>query len=809
MSDLWSDLRFTLRVLEKTPGFVAVAVLTLALGIGANSTIFSWVNATLLNPIPGLAHASQVVAVERNRSSSLSYLDFKDLHERSKSFSGMTAFSLGPLSLTGKENPERVWGMLVSSNYFPVLGVQPMLGRGFLPSEDSAAGGAPVAVISYRLWQRRFAGDRSIVGRTIHINTHPFTIIGVTPPVFQGSTTGLRAELWIPATMVAAVVPEGEEFLRLRGNTWLQVLGRLRPGVSREEAQAELNTLFGQLARQYPDSHGGENRISLFPLWRAPNGANAFFSKMLPILMALAGVVLLLACANLANLLLARGVSRQRELAIRLSLGAGRRRLVRQFLLESLLLSLAGGVVAILLTLWASRHFMSFAPVSNLPIWLSVSVDGRVLLATLVLSMMTTLLFGMLPALRATGIRPMSVLKEEAGSVAGGRRQGLLSSGLAVAQIALSLLLLVCAGLFIRSFRATQQFDPGFVPQGVLVESYDLFPSGYTAAQGIAFDRQVLERVRGLAGVRGASLADWVPLGFGGSSISFSPEGYVPRPHEAIVAGYTHISPGYFSTMRIPLVRGRDFTAGDSADSTPVAIVNQAIAERYWPGQDAVGKRLKVEGKWTTIVGVARTTDYYDLNEPPEAFLYLPLFQSYSPGVVLHVRTTGNPLAAAGAVEQTIHRLNAELPVFDVSTLEARIGARLFTLHMAGTFVGVFGALALVLAAVGLYGIIAYGARQRTHEIGIRMALGAHPADVRGMVLRRGARLALLGVGIGLVTTLGATRLFRSILFGVGAADPLTFLVVTVLLIAVALAASYMPARRAARVDPIVALRHE
>jgi predicted permease len=806
MGDLWHDLRYTLRILGKTPGFVAIAVLTLALGIGANSTIFTWVNATLLNPIPGLAHTSQVVAVTLNRNGPFSYPDFKDVRDGTKSFSGMTAFALLPVSLTGKEKPERVWGMLVTANYFPMLGVRPTLGRGFLPSEERAANAAPVVVISYRLWQRRFGGDRAILGRTIHINTHPFTIVGVTPPVFQGSTSGLRAEMWLPVTMEPELAKE--DLLAGRGTQWLQPLGRLRPDVPRERAQAELTTLYGQIVRQYPDSHRGENRIRLYPLWRAPNGANAFFSQLLPILMALAGVVLLLACANLANLLLARGVARQREMAIRLSLGAGRGPLMRQVLMESLILSLAGGVAAMVVTLWSSRQFMHFAPVSNLPIWISVNVDGRVLFATLAISVVTAALFGILPALRAAAIQPVSVLKEEAGSVAGGGRKARLSSALAVAQIALSLVLLVSAGLFIRSFRATQHFNPGFDARDVLLESYDLSPNGYTSADGIAFDRQVLEKVRALYGVRAASLADWVPLGFSRRFVSFTPEGYVAGPHEAVNAGYARVSPGYFATMRIPFVRGRDFTASDSADSAPVAIVNQALADRYWPRQDAVGKRMRVFGKWTTVVGIVRTTDYSELNEPPDSFLYLPIFQSYVSEVVLHVRTTGDPRAAAGAVTQEIHRLNADLPVFDVSTLEARIGAGTFTLHMAGTFVGVFGVLALVLAAVGLYGVIAYGVRQRTHEIGIRMAMGAQPGDVRKMVLGQGARLALVGIAIGLAVSLGAARLFRSLLFGVGADDPLTFVVMTALLVGVALLACYVPARRAMRVDPIDALRH-
>jgi predicted permease len=809
MGDLWQDVRFTFRVLAKEPGFVAAAVVTLALGIGANSTTFCWTNATLLNPIPGMSRASEVVAVNRGRGSSLSYPDFLDLRDRNRSFSGLTAFALWPVSLTGQAKPERVWATLVTSNYFDVLDVKPTLGRGFLPSEDRTANAAPVAVISYRLWQNRFASDPAIVGRTIHIDTHPFTIVGVAPPIFQGSTTGLRTELWLPVTMAPVVVPVENNFLSTRGNSWLNALGRLRRGVGRDQAQAELTTLFQQIARQYPDSHRGENRITGYPLWRAPNGANAFFSKLLPVLMALAGVVLLLACANLANLLLAHGVGRQKELAIRVALGAGRGHLVRQLLVESLILSLAGGVLAVPMTLWTARSFMDFAPVSDLPVWITVSVDRRVLLATLAIAVFTGVLFGALPALRASAVHPSSILKDEAANVAGGRRRSRLTSGLAVAQIALSLLLLVCAGLLVRSFRAARQFNPGFDMRHVLLESYDLFPNGYTDARGIAFDRQVLDGVRALPGVRAASLADWVPLGFSSNGDTFTPEGYVPGPHERIEAGVAHISSGYFATLGIPLVAGRDFNSEDSADSAPVAIVNETVAKRYWPGRSPVGKRIKVEGKWATIVGVARTTNYHDLNEPPLPFLYLPIFQFYSPSAVLHARTGGDPLVSAAAVSAAIHELNSDLPIFDISTLDSRTSAVTFVQHMAGTFAGVFGLLALVLAALGLYGVVSLGARQRTHEMGIRMALGAQPGDIGRMVLTQGAKLALAGAGIGLAASLAGTRLLASLLFGVGAADPLTFLAVTVLLALVALLACYAPARRAMRVDPATALRRE
>jgi predicted permease len=406
-------------------------------------------------------------------------------------------------------------------------------------------------------------------------------------------------------------------------------------------------------------------------------------------------------------------------------------------------------------------------------------------------------------------LNPINVLKDESGGVAGGRRKRWLSSGLAVAQISLSLLLLVSAGLFIRSFRAEQNYDPGFNAHNVLLESYDLLPGGYSEAAGIAFDQQVLEKIRTLPGVRAASISSWTPLGFSSNSDSFLPEGYVPGLHEEVEAGVNIVSPGYFSVVEIPLLRGRDFSVDDSAKSQKVVIINEALADRYWRNQDAVGKRMKIEGGWAIVIGVARTSQYYDLNEKPVSFVYLPLYQVYSSTAILHVRTESDPLGLASAVTDTVHQFNPELPVFDISTLEVRTKTASFVQHMAGTFVGGFGVLALALASIGIYGVISYNARQRTHEIGIRMALGAVRGDVLRLILGQGLRIVFLGLAIGVVASLGLARLMSSLLFGVSASDPLTFITVVVLLTFIALLASYIPARRAMSVDPIVALRHE
>ena len=810
MDFFWRDLRFGVRLLLKNRGFTLAAVLTLAIGIGANSTVFSWANATLLNPIPGMAAPGEVVELMRGvpgHASSISYPDYLDLRRDNSVFSGYTAFGLVPMSITAGEKPERLMGTLVSANYFDVLRVKPMFGRGFLESEDGSAGAAPVAVIGYDLWKRRFGGNPLAIGQTIHFNNHPFTIVGVAPPEFQGSYTALRSEIWIPLAMEPQFNPTGS-YLTDRGTTWLNSLGRLKPGVSREQAQAEMNGVFQSIARENPDTHRGRNEITLFPLWRAP-GANSMFSIVFPILIAIAGAVLLLTCANVANLMLVRGVSRRQELAIRRSLGASRGRLVGLVLIESMLLSLAGGAAALVLTEWAQGFFMDMAPQSNLPIWVAVHMDRRVLLITLAVSVATGVLFGILPALRASGANPIGVLRTETRSVAGGRQKARLSGALAVVQISLSLVLLASASLFIRSMKKAQTVYPGFNPDHVLVASYDLFPNGYTREKGSALHGQLLEKVESLPGVRGAALADWVPMGFSASSDEFAPEGYVSKPHESVEAGIAIVSPNYFRVMEIPIVAGREFAAHDGPGGEPVVVVNQTIAQLYWPGQDAVGKRIRIQGEWRKIVGIAQNSDYYGLHDPPERFLYFPLDQMYSPEITLHVRTVGDPGAALTAVAQALHDLSPGLPLFDVGTLRGRIQAASTIQRVAGASAGVLGVLALLLAAVGIYGVIAFSTKQRAREIGIRVALGAQRGDVLKLVLSGGAKLAMIGIALGTVAAFALARLISSLLFGVSAGDPLTFITIPILLAGVTLLASYLPARRATRVDPLIALHYE
>jgi predicted permease len=815
MSNLLQDCKYGLRVLRKSPGYAGIAILTLALGIGANTTIFSWINSTLLNPVPGLSRASEVVSLTLSKPGDnpfpFTYPDLEAMRDGQQSFTGIAGCSFVQISLKAKSRPERIWGMVASANYFDILGVRPILGRGFLPEEDTKPGGAPVAVISYRLWQTHFGANPNIVGQTIEINQHPYTIVGVTPAVFQGSQTGVRTEIWVPIMMEAQFNELGD-LLHDHHQFWLLGFGRLKPGVTLEQAQQEMTLRLKPEARAYPEEHKGHDQVTVYPLWRNPFGLNQFLATLLPALMCIAGLVLLLACVNVANLMLVRSVGRRREIAIRMALGVSRWRLVRQLLVESLILSLTGGAVALLITLWTQGTLMTFMPVTeDVPLSLTIAADRSVLLATLVVSVLTAMIFGILPALRSSGLAPAGVLKEETGSASGTLRKARLASGLVVAQIGLSLLLLICAGLFIRSFRSAQQINPGFNPRNVLIASYDLFTARYSDASGAEFDRQFVAKLETLPGVQSVALSNRVPLGFGGGSTSVKPEGYISPANESMETQVAIITPNFFQTMQIPLVKGRDFTLQDNKGSQRAAIVSEAFANRYWPKQEPLGKQLNSDltHEWFKVVGVARDTKVTGLNEKPMPFVYLPLYQVYRANMIVNARVAGDPLTFANTIEKAAHELNPELVVYDVTTLELRAQFASFGQRVAGTFVGAFGLLALALAAVGIYGVTSYTTRQRTHEIGIRVTLGATKQDVLRLVLSHGLRLTLAGVGLGLILSLVLTRFLSGLLLGVTSTDALTFSSVAILLCAVALFACFLPARRATRVDPMVALRHE
>jgi predicted permease len=813
MTSFWQDIRYSLRMIAKAPGYAAIAILTLALGIGANTTIFSWINSALLNPVPGISKPSEVVSLTLGKPGQpfgFTYPDLEAVRNGQESFTAIAACWFAQMSVTGKAKPERVWGMVTSANYFDVLGVRPFLGRAFLPAEDEKPGGAPVAVISYRLWQTHFGANPRVVGQNIEINKHAYTIVGVTPAAFQGSQTGVRTEIWVPIMMEAQLDARGD-LIHDHHNFWLLVFGRLKPGVSLDKAQAEMTLRLKPEAKNYPEEHKGKDIVIAYPLWRNPWGLNSFLSTLLPMLMIIAGLVLLLACANVANLMLVRSVARRREIAIRMSLGASRWRLVRQLLVESLMLALAGGGVALLITFWTAGSLMRFLPDTDFPLSLTVGTDRTVMFATLAIALLTGIIFGILPALRSSGVAPITVLKEDSSSASGTLRKARLAGGLVVAQISLSLLLLVCAGLFIRSVRSAQQIYPGFNSHNVWIASYDLFTAGYSEGTGAEFDRQLVAKLEALPGVQSVSLSDRVPLGFSGGSTSVKPEGYVSQPNEVMETQAAVITPNYFKTMQIPIVKGRDFSPQDIKSSQRAAIVSEAFVERYWPHQEALGKQLNSDftNEWFTVVGVARDTKVRALNETSTPFVYLPLYQYYKAEMIINARVAGDPLSVGKTIQNTVHELNPDLVMYNVNTLESQELFASFGQRVAGTFVGAFGLLALILAAVGIYGVTAYTTRQRTHEIGIRMALGASKEDILRLVLGHGLRLTLIGVGFGLAASFALTRYLSGLLLGVTSHDALTFSSVAILLCAVSLFACFIPTRRAMRVDPMVALHYE
>jgi predicted permease len=810
---LLQDLRFALRQLRKAPGFTFATVLTLAFGIGANSTILSWINATLFDPIPGAAHTANMVTIQRGERSEhpsppFSYDDYADLRNSTTTLSGLLGYHDDFMAITGNAKPERVFGALVSANYFELLGVRPIEGGTLANTAANERAGTLEAVLGYDLWQHRFAGDPSIIGRTIEINRHAFTIVGVAPQGFVGCKSGLKTEIWLPLGTVTQVW--NWDPVNDRGQSWLNVLGVLRPGVSRRQADSELNMLMQRIVDRYPESHKGDNRLSTDPLWRSPFGANVYLAGTLTILLALAAVLLLLACANVANLLLVRAVARRREVAIRLSMGAGRGQLFRQLMVENLLLAAGGCAVALVITAWTARMLASFIPSLTLPLNINGRLDGRVIAATVLVSVMTAILAGVPPTLRASALSPVAVLKDEALSTSGGLRKSRLTSGLVVLQVALSLVLLTCAALFFRSLQKAQSLDPGFDPDHVYLASFDQSLLNYSDAQAVEFERQVLARVSTLPGVQSATLADFSPLNFSIHSSGIMPEGYVPRPHETVEADRGTVSTHYLETMRTPLIAGREFNASDKDGSQPVLMVNQALVERFWPGQDAIGKHIQVGRTNYTVVGVAGNAKYRRLAYDPAPLVLFPLMQRYeNEELILHVRVAGDPMAYASAIEVAIHSLSPDLPLYGVTTLKASIQMGSVFQRLGVVFAGSFGVLAMILAAVGLYGVISYTTRQRTHEIGIRMALGASRGDVSGQVLRQGLLLTLAGLGAGFVVSLIFARFLHGVIFGIGANDGLTFSLVPAILLLVATAACYLPARRAAAVEPAEALRIE
>ncbi len=809
LETLLQDLRFGLRMLRKNPGFSLIAILTLGLGIGANTAIFSLVNTVLLRPLP-IAQPEQVVTLNfgvpgRGVFPLIGYPEYTDYRDRNQVLAGLAAMGMAQVGLSNNGTNERILGLHVTGNYFSLLGVGAALGRVITPEDDRTPGGHPVVMLSYQCWQQRFGADPQIIGRDLLISGRKYTVIGVAPKGFSGTELASTPELWFPIMM-----KPGLELGRgpLKGRTApVGTIGRLKEGVSWAQAESDLNLIAAQIGREYPQSDKGQivvlSQPGLFGAAMRP-----MVLRFTAVAMGIVALVLLLACTNLVNMLLARASERHREIAIRLAIGAGRARVLRQLLTESVLLALLGSALGVALAYGAVEIVKFKLPVIFGFTQIELQMDWRVLVFTLALSLLTGVLLGLLPALQATRPDLIPALKNE--STLGGYRRSRLRNVLVVAQMSLSLVLLLCAGLVLRGLQRAQQIDPGFNPDQTVEVSFDLDVQQYNRERGSEFHRQALERVRSLPGLQAAALTTHAPLtsGEGGGKGVFI-QGDAPKTAtQAPIVLTTAISLDYFRAMETRLLQGRDFTAQDVAQSPPVAIVNEAFARRFFPGENPIGKRFNfTTGNWIEIVGVAQNGKYGSLAEQPQPFVYLPLAQNYESKVTLIARSAGDPHMLLATIRKEIHGLDENLTPYDARTMLEHLALPLAPARAAATALGGFGALALLLAAIGIFGVMSYAVKQRTREIGIRIALGADSREIIKLIIGQGARLVGIGVGIGLLMAGLGTRLLASLLFGVSSLDPLTFVGVSALLAATAFLACYLPARRATKVDPMIALR--
>ena len=813
------DLRYGIRMLAKTPATTMVAVFALALGIGANAAIFSGVSAFIFRPLP-VPEPDQLVrpmeTADHGSSDSFSYPDFADYRDQSTVFEGLVAEDLVQAAIGTQNQNDVIWGQVVSGNYFDVLRVRPILGRGFAPDEDKALGASPVVVVSHNLWQQRLGSDPQIVGKTVEMNSRTFSVIGVAPESFKGSKFGLALDFWVPM-MMAPELRHDPEILSERDSHWMNVLGRLKPGVTRAQASAEMSAIAQRLNQAYPTFRASNLRVTVLTeidgRW---DEAATIIKSGSAIAMAIVGLILLIACANVANLLLARAASRRKEIGVRLALGASRGRLIRQLLTESLLLSLLGGGFGLLLAYWVTGLMQGFIPV--LPYNLLndfFALDRGALLFTLVVSLSTGLIFGLAPAWHASNPEIVPVLKGDANAgQAGKRRRFTLRNSLVVAQMALSLVVLVCGGLFIKSFRNAQKMDPGLQPKGVLLVSLNPELVGYDEERTKDFFNRLVARAGGLPGVQAASVARLIPLGDNSnSSRPILKEGETLAPGSAGRDILNNVvSPGSFKTLQIPILAGRDFDERDRKGVPRVVIVNERMAQMLWPGESAIGKHIFIGANSPDaieVVGVVKTGKYRSLAEDPRPYYYSAMAQRGSSGMTLMVRTSGDPSALVGAIRSEVQAIDRRVPLFAIKTMSEHMSWALWAPNMAATLALAFGVVALLLSAVGLYSVMAYIVSQRTREVGIRMALGARRADVMRLITSEGMKLAAIGVAIGFVLSLALSRVLSSVLIGVSAYDVTIFIIIPPLLAMVALVACLVPARKATRVDPLVALRYE
>ena len=818
MANLLQDLRFAVRLLVRHRAVTLVAVLSLALGIGANTTVFTLVNAILLQPllVRDIDRLVTIATTEvRNNTPAVlggtSRPNFEDLRDQSTVFSGATLTGFIPLAISGNGEPEQIGGQIVSGNFFDVLGAPVAAGRTFRPEEDQRFGEHPVTVLAYGLWQRRFGGDRGLIGKTIRLNGHDFTVIGVTGEGFRGMTPVGGPDLWVPFAMHQQLLSGlGAEMYKSRRGLGYQAFGRLKEGVTLEQARANVDTIGKSLEAAFPtDNRGRSFALTPFTEGVMPPAFRQQLVLSGTIGMVVVGLVLLIACGNVANLLLARASARRQEIAVRLSVGASRYRLIRQLLTESIILAFAGGLVGLVIAYWARAVLWALRPPFMQANFIDLDFDGRVLAFAGIASLLTGIIFGLVPALQASRPNLVVELKERTTQATGARWYNIRHL-LVVGQLALSLVALVSAGLFLRSLANAQQIQLGFDADGLVVMGINAGNQGFDEARGRGLYRRVLERLAAVPGVESATLSTAVPLFAGGfSRTTFRDDQDTKDPRNGRLTQINEVADRYFETMQIPIVQGRAFTANDRDGSPPVIIINETMAKQFYPNEPALGRRLYIFGRPDAreIVGIAKTIKYNNVGEPDTAHMYVPLEQSYSSQVIVQARTAGDPDGLLGTMRREVQQLDPSMPLLNVNTYRTILRTSLWAPRFGTSLLAVFGVLALVLAAVGLYGVMSYGVSQRTREIGIRMALGARDRDVRGMVVRQGLLLALGGIAIGLLASYALARFVTSLLFGVSGADPVTFGVVAVVLMAVATLATYIPAWKASRVDPVDALR--
>jgi len=808
---LAQDLRFGLRTIRRNPGFSLLVVSCLTVGIGATTAVFSWIEGILLRPFPLVAHQERMVALtgtDSNGRADVSWPDLQDLRSHSTLFDVFIAEHIGGSTLSIGDRAERATGAVVSSNYFDALGVRPILGRAFEPGEDIGNNAHPVTVISYQAWKDRYHGDPAIIGKTQRLNGTPHTIIGVMPEGFFGTFVGYSFQFWVPASMEEAFEGGGYK-LENRGARWIEGFAFLKPGVTIPQAQAEISAIGKRLEAAYPDTNRGRG-FRLYPLWQTPFNQAGNLLPTLRISLVVACLVLLIACANVGNLLLVKSLARRQEMTVRLSIGAGRWRLLKQLLTEGLILSIIAAAGGLLLAYWCRNLIKLLFPpmpagvIVNLP----AAMDFRVLALAAGACVMSTVLFGLVPALQLRKIELATAMRSESGGVIGGRGKAWIRSGLVLVQVSLSFILLVGAGLLVKSLRAMRDTDLGFSAKEVLSTYVDMVSAGYDAQRIRSFQDQLIDRVRALGGVESVAWSRSVPFSY--RSFASGPvaiEGFVTEPGEQPIVEYNEVGPAYLSTMGIPLISGRDFTLADNETAPEVAVVNETMAQRFWRGEDPVGKRLQVKGRWLQVVGLAKNSKYSSLRETPKPFFYTALKQGPWGGQNIQIRTRLGAQTMANALTRAVKDIDANLAPGEVISMREEVDRKSWSQRAAVSLLGIFGSVALLLAGIGLYGVMSYAVSQSTRELGLRMALGAGASRLLRIVMADGLGLTLAGICVGAAVALGLTRLMGDLLYKVSPRDPESFASAFVVMAIAAAAACFVPAWRAMRTDPVRALR--